>query len=375
MSNPLSAARQNIEAHFNDLKRYPIGEKQRALNRKTHLLNVHKKALQIIEEHMPKMFHPIPNASGFDSKWAKINADLLKDLPNYADYHRANNFIAAILQQGNNQGAWTVKLPPSLISIKRDRPLRTKKWFTQAKTIAQFHQHWLKAIDSGVYDIGQPINLYIAIVLSAVFYCGANHQATLMAFIKAIAARQKLVNIGDYYYLELTVEDQHLNTNTFDDVGEPITIQRLFLSLPTCALIKQWYKTEHTNWQHPASTFELKTLLNNHLKAFELKIRSLALFCKAAIIINENLPNANIPQALIEYTTARNQSYSLPAHDWLAIWGRQITQLAPMAFSDFKTIPSIKASKQKLKNHKPSHHHLIDILNKALRTNVNGIKR
>lgn len=119
-----------------------VGRELRQANRQKEDELILRKAMTIFRQHLPQMLEEPPDARQFAKTWPVIDRQLRNDLKSEVAYRRTHSFICSQIEKGNRLGIWSVTPPPTYITLRRNRPIRTLSWQHRSTLIADVEQTW-----------------------------------------------------------------------------------------------------------------------------------------------------------------------------------------------------------------------------------------
>lgn len=377
MQNPLIEFRASLATKKSDPFQSGIAKRER--DRKDHDITLGKEALRILEQYLPKLFHPDPHPyASFQKIWKEsVFPALCKKFTSASQLSKANNLLTHLINEGNKCKLWHLPVPNTIIRQKRERPFRSHKWFVGSNTLMEFEQNWLSNIEK---NSDPQINLRDCLN-SAVLHSGLNEQRHLSALSEALQSKCPLQKIEQLVWLDLTlVPDRDHKKRSFPfstnshNGEDSVLVTRFFPTAITLALINKYLKNRK---YHSKKSLSLQELLRPAFKLHGLKELSIELFCKAGIGVAETKPEISIPEANVEYATKRNMAYSLPANMWQSLFKAPtpvIMDSKQLQITHPNALPSLNDTKQN-SNKRTSKFGLLDDLKKLLREKDKGIKR
>ena len=122
---------------FTEKRNQVYGIAERAAKRKKRIEVIFKKTDKLLAKHLPELIVEQPSISNrhYETKMRKLQEDLNKHFKSLYEYKHARNRVSKTINDGNKQGKWLLDVPPYLIRVKRETPLRTLKWFNNVKLL------------------------------------------------------------------------------------------------------------------------------------------------------------------------------------------------------------------------------------------------
>ncbi len=277
-----------------------------------------------------------PSNTLFLKKWASITTALEKSFGSIRDYKLAFNHLVHLIEKHKKVNGWMISSPTYLFTQKAEKQLRTREWLQQAWAFQYVYQSWFNTLNKSHLDT--PEKCYQALMLSFMCQSGHCNIHLLEAFSILLVEPIKLHQCTERPFITLTVDDKGVNTNVHDH-NATITQYICYLSPLTLGLIRLWANLDHSKWKHPADrqqTYQaIITNLSGICDKFPNTLKKLA---SCAISVTEQLPNANLSQALIEYSIGNIKSYSLPQSNLARVEFTPVSNCAITRFYDFKSL-------------------------------------
>ena len=331
----------------------------------------------IFEKLFPKAFLPSPYLVDFETQWEKFFLLLTNELPGKKSLVVAHNRITKAIDLGTKKGLWSVSIPTQITLLKREKPFKNQKWFQHAKILQEFESHWLSSLNK----TDDSYELLIRCIYSALFHSGLNDPLHVNAFIKTIQQRKPLQVKGEHYWMSLHTEPENyvkthknnkikfpFSTNNIIDKKEVLT-SRFYPTTITLAFIYKYFNNNKQN--KIIEPQEFWKVIINKIKVFSGVKLSERQICHAAVSISEIKPNVSCPEAIIEYMTKRNMSYSLPCDNWDKI-GENQAYIQLESITSFKSLIGDHRTKEIKAQPVKSTFGLIADLRNALATHKNN---
>lgn len=294
--------------------------------RKAVRLNQNKRAIQkgviIFEKLFPKAFLPEPSLDNFTAQWEKYFFNLSSELPGKKDLKISHDAIAKAIDLGTKKALWSVSIATQISMLRREKPFKNKVWFTNAKILQKFESNWLNTINK----TNNSTVLLTRCIYSAMFHSGLNDPLHINALLSSFQQKQPIYQKGSHYWIELNTSPEHyvkthknnkvkfpFSTNNKKD-GKEILTTRFYPTTITLAFIYNFLNNTKVIDILDKGQF-WKTLAND-IKINTGVLLSEKQICQAAVAISETKPNVRCPEAIVEYMTKRNMSYSLPSSNW-----------------------------------------------------------
>lgn len=308
----------------------------------------------------------------------------------------AFEYLARLIARGNEEGRWSLDIPPTIVSVPRTKSSRNYQSFKVGTEAGRLHSNWLGTVNNNI----RPPKSYQArladVLISAAYYGGlANPQALTSLANLLNANKRPLKKYDDSVWLELTWSGGRdpLNYRIQKD-GEVnwCTLYRFYPDNRTLGLILSLHRHKNKNeylaaHNEPLDNNKTWSLMKERLldSGQATTINSLRAFCNGAQSVTEMLQNVDIPQALLECAAGRVSSTSLLPNQQKN-WLLQIQPVQQIGQFDFQTIASsiaastktagesstTKSPREKLGSITDS---LVKGINHALRLEENGLKR
>ena len=340
MANPLILAtgRQDLMQQ--------TGRERREANRQKADELILRKAMTIYRQHLPEMLEEPPDAHRFTKTWPAIDSQLRKDLKSEVAYRRAHSFICTQIEKGNRLGIWSVTPPPTYVTLRRNRPIRTLSWQHRSALIADAEHTWFCNLKGPVID---PDRLFAQLLLSGICYGGLNRSVIWPALGVALTANQPLQGNRDICWLTLMPSPStRLASNlyqTAETQSERVAVSQVhYVPDPiTLGLLRQFLLSRPADWKPPASEAQCLELVRSEI--------GMACSCKdlnhGGISIAERQPGITLPQVLVEYAVGRQPSASLPIHYWLRLLAPELRPCEEKLYERFHPIMLLQRNPSK----------------------------
>lgn len=277
-----------------------------------------------------------PSNTLFLKKWASITTVLEKSFGSIRDYKLAFNHLVNLIENHRTDNGWKVSAPTYLFTQKAEKQLRTKDWLQQGWAFQHVYQSWFNGLTESPPDT--PAKCYQALMLSFMCHSGHCNIHLVEAFSMRLAEPITLYQATECTFITLEVNAKGFNTNIHDLANTHYTC---YLSPLTLGLIRIWTKLNHSQWKHPTDRQQIySTIVNNLGGICDTFPNTLKKMSSCAIFTTEQLPNANLSQALIEYAIGKTKSYSLPLNNLARVEATQVERCNTKNFYDFKSIIS-----------------------------------
>ncbi|MBU2871042.1 site-specific integrase [Colwellia sp. E2M01] len=298
------------------------GEKKRKIVRNNQNKRAIKKGIIIFEKLFPKAFLPEPLLVDFTTQWEKFFLSLARELPGKKDLKIAHDAIAKAIDLGTKKGLWSVSITTHISVLRREKPFKNKNWFTNAKILQKFESNWL----ANITTTNDSTELLTRCIYSAMFHSGLNDPLHINALLNSLKQKQPIHHKGGHYWINLNTFPEHyvkshknnkvkfpFSTNHKID-GKEILTTRFYPTTITLAFICNFLNNAKVVDILDKSEF-WKTI-SNDIKVNSGVLLSERQICHGAVAISETKPNVRCPEAIVEYMTKRNMSYSLPDSNW-----------------------------------------------------------
>ena len=305
-----------------------VGAEKRKANRQNQNKKAIRKGISIFEKFFPKAFLSNPVLVDFTTQWEKLYLALIDELPGKKDLVIAHNEIAKAIDLGTKKGLWSVSVPTQLSLLKREKPFKNQRWFNHAKILQEFESYWLSRLDK----TDNSNELLTRCIYSAMFHSGLNDPLHINALIKNLQQKQPLQHVGEHYWITLhTVPEEYVKSHKNNKIkfpfstnnkidGKEIVTTRFYPTTSTLAFIHNYLNNRKAMTLEPPEFW--KALINTLKKRNGERLTERQI-CQGAVSVSEIKPNVRCPEAIVEYMTKRNMSYSLPCNNWDKIGGHQ----------------------------------------------------
>ncbi|GEM_PF-1149714 len=314
-----------------------VGRELRQANRQKEDELILRKAMTIFRQHLPQMLEEPPDARQFAKTWPVIDRQLRNDLKSEVAYRRTHSFICSQIEKGNRLGIWSVTPPPTYITLRRNRPIRTLSWQHRSTLIADVEQTWFCSLKGPINDTDR---LFAQLLLSGILYGGLNRPALWPALGNALTVSQPLQGDRDHCWLTLMPPTStNLASNLYQSVEEQperVAISQVhYVPDPiSLGLLRQFLLNRPVDWQPPASEAQCLNLIRSEL-GMDCSFKDLN---HGGITIAERQPGITVPQVLVEYAVGRQPSASLPTHYWLRLLSPGLLPCGETQYSRFHPI-------------------------------------
>jgi len=375
--NPVETLKK--EAFSEYLSTHGVGVDTRKAKRQNQNKKVLRDGMIIFEKLFAKTFLPTPSLDDFTIQWKKFYLALIDKLPGKKDLVFVHGKIAKAIDSGTKHGLWSVAIPTHISLLRREKPFKNKNWFDNAKILQEFESSWLSDIDK----IDDSKELLTRCIYSAMFHSGLNDPLHINTLLSNLQQKKPLHQKGSHYWITLnTSPEEYVKTHKNNKIKFPFSTNskvnnkevlstRFYPTTITLAFIHNFLNsTKKASILTPKELWKvLITQIKQHsgAKLSEIKI------CQAAVAISETKPNVRCPEAIVEYMTKRNMSYSLPSDNWDKI-GDNHNNVELDSLSSFKSSLGNLGKKEIQAQPLNSRFGLIADLRRALSTHKNKKK-
>lgn len=292
-----------------------LGWEHRKAKRQQQDEKVLRAAIDIVHRHLPGILDPLPDASGFEQAWPKIDQSLQLELKSESAYRHAYSFLCQQLEIGNRERIWSVPVPEPYIMLRRPRSTRTINWHQSSRLVAEAEHQWFESLHSETVG---PEKLFARLLLSTVLYGGLNRPDFWPALANAISQPKPLKGNSEFCWLMLEpAPSRSLASNLYRKEKETNEKQPqcevVYIPDPiSLGLLRQFLQHKPLYWQPPTTTDKCLALLNIELKTRLTKTQ----LAHGGITVAEHQKGVELPQVLVEYAIGRQSSASLPYHYW-----------------------------------------------------------
>jgi integrase len=313
------------------IKNAAFGSEERKNKRKERYESVLKKADTLIKKHLPFVYDPILPSSKYEIELPALLNAIENEFSSINDFRDARNHLSKLINKGNENQTWSLNIPPYLIRMRRESPLRSFAWFKRTRELNQWYELWIKTIglnDTSI-NLDSSETILINILISSIFHGGLCDKRYVFALANALIHEDLILCEYDgHIWLELI----HLEASKKElrqwhpDILSLMLINR-FYSVKSARITP--YKTEAALW----------TALLKYMKAmdnFKGKLpESFAFLCRSAIGVTERLNNISLPQALLEYAINRTVSTPIKRQNLQSLIEPVYVDVKPVAYDSF----------------------------------------
>ncbi|AZG74483.1 site-specific integrase [Shewanella livingstonensis] len=291
-----------------------IGVERRSKERARHQKHIIAKAEQITAKHFPNG-KQLPLSTEFNDKWQSLLEDIQKSFSSFIDLRTGFNQCVKIINVYIYEAKLTLEPLSYLVFQKAEKSIRNQDWMRQSYAFQSLYTSWFEQVKNAKTKQGVA-DIFRSVLLSFICHSGCCNYDLVKSFAKKLAGKLDLKQINNASFISLTIDSAGYNTN-IKNTEKTETIYHCYLSPLTLAFIKQLNSAQneerYLSWIKPNDSKTLHALLT---KGYQVELpnlaQSLKKLCISAIGVVESLPNININQAILEYATGRNKSYSLP---------------------------------------------------------------
>ena len=322
-----------------------IGAEHRHQDRLHQIAKIKKLAKKMFGKAFPSP-KQIPSDENFVKAWQNIDTELHNTFGAMRDYKLAFNHLVHLINAQKEENGWQVGAPSYLITQKATKQLRNKAWLQQAWAFQHAYNLWFDALNHT--RITTPAQCYQALMLSFMCHSGHSHRHLVEAFSAQLNQPITLYQGTQQSFIPLSINEKTYNTNDYGLDGSAITQYHCYLSPLTLGLIYLWGKLDRTAWHHPTNQQQIYLAITAQLSGVsEAFPNTLTKLAACAIFVAEQLPNANISQALTEYAIGHTKSYSLPLTNLARITSTKVNPCSMNSFYDFSSLLTIEPSTYK----------------------------
>lgn len=326
------------------------GSKERAEEKKSRNKQsatiVKDKMQHLYKAHLPAAFENPVSHELLGSQVKKFQGFLREEYEEVSQLKIAFIELAYFIADGNDKGAWSVDIPPTITSIPRTSSSRSHRNFIYGSQVGRLYQKWSQEIENAKL-LPDPRSRLADVLISAIFYGGlANPRAVTSFANKLVVDKKPFQVLGDgteYCWVELDVESgsdplnykkvcEHDGSTTWE------SIHRFYLDNRTIGQAVRFQGIRNdkaiTNLAE-LNQIDVWEIIKSRLESDSesVKIQSLGAFCTGAQGITEMLEGIELPQALLECAAGRVGTVSLPPK-YLQNWLLKTRQAStPMGFS------------------------------------------
>jgi len=287
--------------------------------------NLEKKLLQELSSDLKLELHYLFKADKFDED--KFNKDRVKFFEklkeNKINKHiRAliHNEISDLVDSGNKEYEWNIKVPKRLSVYKQKPQPRNDKWFNQFVQLYDWVEAWNNHIRNE--DINNSYEDIVAqLALSTIIFGGlAFEEGTISLINKLLLESRPLQECKGMYWCDLVIKSPKFPGNVIIE-EKSVTVHRWFLDNLSLMWVYRFLKL-----QTPKEIIR-KRELRKYIKNFIIKVAEknvlnvkdildLKKIYKISFGITELLPGVNFDQAHINYSRNHTSSISLRPDYW-----------------------------------------------------------
>lgn len=340
-----------------------FGSEERKSKREIRVQRVRDKVDGLILEYLPTFSTELTDQDEYYRNLPQLLKRVEAEFSSMIDFRDARNYLAHFINQGNEKKKWSLDVPPYITRMRREKPLRTKKWFTNVCLLRSWHQSWLEEItsnSSSTYATARSNNLLADVLLSALFHGAMCRPADITALANTLLKNSKpLVKNAEIVWLELMEENQSTS------------FRRWYPDAFSLACLHR-YLLNRVEQPQAFSTAECWRLISKRLYSItKSKIDfSFSSFCKSAIGVTERLPGLDIPQVLVEYSIGNIESSSLTQQQMKLLFKTEFNESSVLKLSPFKSVSSVRTMPRAMQiDNELDFSHLLKSVRNALSSN------
>jgi hypothetical protein len=312
------------------------GSEERKSKRALRVDRVRKKLQLMLIKHIPSFQTGVPNVDEYSLKMPELLQDVEAQFPSMSDFRDARNHLAYFINQGNEAKKWDLDVPPYITRVRREKPLRTQRWFKNTRTLFKIYTAWsnelLNLNSTSVEARLSPKDMLADVLISAAFHGALCRSVELTSLANLLITESKpITRAGDRVYLDLP----HGNGKN--------EIRRWFPDSLSLACIHKYLSFEFDDVKvEQLSNGACWRLISGRLADVgNTKITvSYESFCRSAIGVTESLPGVDLSQVLVEYAIGTVSSTSLPKEHMSLLVQKEFNKNLSMDISGLKFIPS-----------------------------------
>lgn len=304
---------------------HKFGFERRADERRQEKKSIERRVEHMIEVHLSEHHNQAMSISddSFNNGIEALHQELLIRFKRFGQFRIARNHLSRFINAGNEAGKWNLPVPPPIHRARRDRVIRTKRWYKNVKTLNSCRQMWLTSLsESNPSTTNLSGDRLLGLCLtSAALFGGLCVPEAFSALQKELLESEKpLRKIDGQLYFDLIFEQSSQAHNVIVD-GESKTQRRWYPDSLTLAFIYKYLSTAQLEPVTDTNTawFRIKATLRTINKDTTIGIRTLQNFCFAVAGVLENTPKVTLNQALFNYLIGQVPSASLPSDFYVAI--------------------------------------------------------
>ena len=304
-----------------------FGRDQRAVLRARAIKLARESAREIIKKHLPGLFEQPPNIDGYEAAIPAILAAMKRQFPQLQRYRTARNLLSQGIENGNASGLWRLNLPPILVRVSRDPPLRTELWFRTSSSLTE----WLARFDMALSNLDedpfreQPELILGAVLLSAITHGGLCDPENLLALALVLGDERPLACTNEVVWVDFSHRaPRHLRNDTKNGVA--ITVRRWFADPISIGWLLRWMSLKQECRAAIVTGINgdrVLRLIRNAITTVSGDVprigtlpKSLSGLARHAVHIAEATTEIDLPEALLEVAIGRTSSASVPAWNW-----------------------------------------------------------
>lgn len=360
-----------------------FGRGLRARNRKRNEESIRKGVDELLNQFLPELNRESVNieAEWYNQQITKLLNAIHAKYQSIQNLRIARNYLSKFINEGNKQARWELHVPPFILRVQRESPLRTEKWFRTTAYLNKWKKQWYifldnrTAIDSNLSSE----ELLGFTLISSAFFGGLCTPELLSALKEKLENNARpLCNYDGDISIELDFDSKNFAHNVTQG-GSTRTLRRWYPDNITLGWIHNFLT--HRDKSKVCASSSAWTTICNALGLIEpnikSRIKSLKKFSEAAIGITENIDGIELSQAMVGYLVGTVSSSSLPTESYNAIFSRTHydTVQAPQLLMATHRSPTEKVQINRRYNFSINYEKLITEMRDALKSKKSGTKK
>lgn len=298
-----------------------FGFEQRAKRRQGRQGDVRNYVQSLIADKITRViFDDKESAAQLDIEqvYEEIILNLQTKYRKFELYRYARNHLSKLINDGNREGKWSLRVPAYIHRYRREATLRSARWFNKSRNLNAWTQEWLSTLAND-NDAKPNLTGNTALgncLVSACIFGGLCIPEALESFMELLLVKRKPLSSSKYgVFIELyfTSKSEAFNAIVND---KEITLRRWYPDPLTLGLIATFLHGEFVEQGYEKES--LWSVLSDTFKRVDSKviryIRSVEALCSVGAGVIENMPNCDIDQLTVAYLSGKVSSASLP-HD------------------------------------------------------------
>jgi len=329
------------------------------------------KAQEILDELYPDLTQR-PNHTFFERLWADLLNKITNEFKTIKSLKIAHNYLVKVCIESNQNYNWGIVPPSYIVTVKHANQLRLNAFFKTSNALQGSYFNFFHKIESKQLDIKDPHVAYSNLMISFLCHSAICDVDVLHAISTHLTKPLSASFIHGVAFIDIEYKSKTANSNVYNKNGEAICLKRCYLSPITLNFLNYWNKYNLKAFQTPAENpkeEENKLVIFYAITQFmdknEYFPKTLSSLCKHAITIPENAMNCPLPQALIEYSVNRIDSYSLPIDNLASLANKSVFNYKATQYGAFKSPLSNSISHLTEDQNGHSTPYFYDKLNKA----------